>query len=195
MFLNSLFAKENPNVTILFLSVISFIGVTLVVDASVFGFGTDTVEFADDEEAVKYLKLEMLGIMFCFVYVIANSLSKFLETTYIMVLNRSQTFFFIEFYSVLLSSTLLMADPFIPDIQNEWIVYLCIPLLTLIQKFSLSKSYEHGIDFTVFIIIQSSIVFLTFLIDVYIFDKEVTFLNVAGGTIVLLASIIAVFVA
>lgn len=181
--------------TILLLSVVSFVGVTLVVDASVFGFGGDTVEFADDEEAIRYLKMEMLGIMFCFVYVIANSLSKFLETVYAMILNRSQTFFFIEFFSVLLSSTLVMRDPLIPNFDNEWIVYIFVPILTVIQKYSISKSYENGIDFTVFIIIQSSIVFLTFLIDVYVFDKDLTALNVTGGVIVLLASMLAVFFA
>ena len=73
---------ETVNVSLLVFSVVSFIGITLVVDETVFGLGEDAVEIPNDEMGVQYLTNEALGIMFCFVYVVANSLSKGLETYY-----------------------------------------------------------------------------------------------------------------
>lgn len=80
-----------------------------------------------------------------------------------------------------------MGRPFYP-MEDEIITYLMIPVLTIGQKYFTSKSYEYNIDFGVFIIIQASIVFLTFLIDVVLFDKVFTAWNAIGGVIVILAA-------
>ena len=58
---------EAINVNLLVFSVVSFIGVTLVVDETVFGLGSQEVEIPNDEIGIQYLTDEAIGIMFCFV--------------------------------------------------------------------------------------------------------------------------------
>lgn len=71
------------NVNLLIFSVISFIGITLVVDETIFGLGDyEEVEIPNDEAGIQYMTDQALGIMFCFVYVVANSVSKGFETYY-----------------------------------------------------------------------------------------------------------------
>lgn len=77
--------------------------------------------------------------------------------------------------------------------DHEMTTYLLIPLFTIGQKYFTSKSYEYQIDFGAFIIIQASIVFLTFLVDVALFDKAINAWNAIGGVIVILATCTAVF--
>lgn len=79
---NSLFMGESVNVSLLVFSVVSFIGITLVVDETVFGLGLDDSEIPNNELGMKYMTEEAIGIMFCFVYVVANSISKGFETYY-----------------------------------------------------------------------------------------------------------------
>ena len=87
---------------------------------------------------------------------------------------------------------MLPREPFQPKWEEAW-TYFWLVSLTLVQKYFLSKSYEYSIDFAVFVIIQSSIVFFTFLIDVQLFDKVPTVWNIVGGVIVVLSSAAAVF--
>ncbi len=88
---------------------------------------------------------------------------------------------------------MLIKHPFIPDFDNEMITYTLLPALTIIQKYANAKSSEYGIDFELFIIIQSTIVVFTFLVDVYIFDKPMTLVNAIGGLIVVLSAGAALF--
>lgn len=87
---------------------------------------------------------------------------------------------------------MLPREPFYPRWDEAW-TYVLLIGCTLVQKYFLSKSYEYCIDFAVFVIIQSSIVFFTFLIDVQLFDKVPTVWNIVGGIIVVLSSAAAVF--
>lgn len=98
--------------------------------------------------------------------------------------------FFLEMFNVLNSSVLLMWDPFLFRFE-EIDTYLWMIILTLINKYSVSKSYEFGIDFTILILIQTMIVFLTFLIDVQLFGKIPSVYNLIGGVIVIVTSIMA----
>ena len=75
--------------------------------------------------------------------------------------------------------------------KEEWLTYILVPLFTIGQKYTISKSYEYQIDFAVFVLIQASIVFITFLIDVFLFDKGCTPWNILGGIIVILSSCMA----
>lgn len=78
---NSLFAKETINLNLLLFSVVSFIGITLVVDSTVFGLGVaDDNSIPNTEAGIDYMTTEAFGVMFCFVYVFANSVSKVMET-------------------------------------------------------------------------------------------------------------------
>ena len=61
-------------------SLLSFVGVTLVVDASVFGLADEPADTPNSQAAVEYFEHQMYGILFCFVYVIANSVSKGFES-------------------------------------------------------------------------------------------------------------------
>lgn len=80
---NSLFAKDDVNVNLLIFSLVSFVGVTLVVDSTIFGLGSaDEPEIPNNEAGIAYLRTEMLGIMFCFAYVFFIAFSKVLETYY-----------------------------------------------------------------------------------------------------------------
>ena len=93
---------------------------------------------------------------------------------------------------MLLSGLVLPREPFYPK-WEEASTYVLLISFTLVQKYFLSKSYEYNIDFAVFVIIQSSIVFFTFLIDVQLFDKVPTAWNIVGGVVVVLSSAAAVF--
>ncbi len=73
---------EAVNVSLLMFSVVSFIGITLVVDETVFGLGLNDSVIPNDEIGIQYMTEEAIGIMFCFVYVVANSVSKGFETYY-----------------------------------------------------------------------------------------------------------------
>lgn len=195
LIMNSLFQKENINITLIIFSVVSFIGITLVVDSSVFGLGEDTTqEYPDEDPAmlVSYFQKEMLGILFCFTYVIANSVSKVIECHYNSVMNRSQTFVFLEMYSILCSGFFLVSQPFRPSMLEKE-TYIILPLLTMMQKWCNSKASEYKIDFTLFVLIQSSIVFFTFLIDVYLFNRHTTIWNLLGGVIVVGSTVLAIF--
>lgn len=108
-------------------------------------------------------------------------------------MNRSQSFFYIELFTVINASFLLLSQPF-EFKENELATYLLIPLLTIVQKYTISKGYEYNIDFAVFILIQASMVFLTFLIDVFLFDKICTVWNIIGGIIVILATSLALVI-
>lgn len=78
--------------------------------------------------------------------------------------------------------------------EDEWSTYLLIPLFTVGQKYATAKGYEYKIDFAVFVLIQASIVFITFLVDVFLFDKVCTPWNIVGGIIVILSSCLAMVV-
>lgn len=83
LILFSLFEQERVNIKLLIISVISFIGITLVVDSTVFGLGEVPDEvFMDTEEEIQHFQNQILSLLACFVYVIVNSLCKFLETVY-----------------------------------------------------------------------------------------------------------------
>lgn len=77
---NSLFAKETINLSLMLFSVVSFIGVTLVVDSTVFGIGVADENIPNTQAGMDYMTAEAFGVMFCFVYVFANSASKVMET-------------------------------------------------------------------------------------------------------------------
>ena len=61
-------------------TIISFIGITLVVDSTVFGLGSE--EVLPEHLSIQYYEDQARGIMFCFLYVVANSFSKYVETIY-----------------------------------------------------------------------------------------------------------------
>ena len=83
LILNSLFAKERVDIYLLLFSLVSFVGVTLVVDSTIFGLGVEeTAQSTDPAVLVEYFQNTMVGILCCFLYVLANSLSKFFETVY-----------------------------------------------------------------------------------------------------------------
>ncbi len=83
LILNSLFAKESVDIYLLLFSLVSFVGVTLVVDSTVFGLGVEEeVQSSDPQVVIEYFHNTMVGMLCCFLYVLANSLSKFFETVY-----------------------------------------------------------------------------------------------------------------
>lgn len=83
LILNSLFAKESVDIYLLLFSLVSFVGITLVVDSTVFGLGVqDELQPTDPQAVVEYFENTMVGMLCCFLYVLANSLSKFFETVY-----------------------------------------------------------------------------------------------------------------
>lgn len=88
LILHSLFHHEFINIRMIVFALVMFSGVTLVVDSTVFSVGTDTsgdpTQFMTDSEAENYYKEQALGLLFCFVYVIGNSLGKLMETIYSM---------------------------------------------------------------------------------------------------------------
>lgn len=192
LILTALFNKENIDLSLLILSIVSFIGISLVVDSSVFGIGAPPEISLSEAQTIEYWKNQMLGILFCFVYVIANAISKFFETIYMSGMNQSQFFFFLELFALLYASFMLMNDPFYFK-EHELTTYLLLPLATVAHKYTIIQAYLHKIDFAAFIIIQSSIVFFTFLIDVFIFGKPSTIWNYFGGLIVIVTSVIVTF--
>ncbi len=80
LLMDSLFAKDNVQVSLIIFSVISFVGITLVIDASIFGLEEEPEETPNTTAAILYFEQQMYGILSCFVYVIANAFSKGLET-------------------------------------------------------------------------------------------------------------------
>ena len=77
----SIWAGDTIDVKLLLLTVLSFIGMTMVVDSTIFGLGMNSIPDAERYQ-IDYYKSQAVGIIFCFIYVIANSLSKFFETIY-----------------------------------------------------------------------------------------------------------------
>ena len=56
-----------------------------------------------------------------------------------------------------------------------------------------SKASEYGLDFQLFIILQSTIVCMTFFVDVYLFDRPLSLFNVVGAVLTVACAAAAVF--
>jgi len=82
--LTALFNSDVIDLKLVFFTVLSFIGVTLVVDSTIFGVGINEAPIYSDNDpaAILYYQNQAIGMLYCFLYVVANAFSKFLETIY-----------------------------------------------------------------------------------------------------------------
>lgn len=84
----SMFNSDVIDVKLIIYAAASFLGVMLVVDPTIFGLG-DADPAKGGNLPAEYYKKQALGVLFCFVYVIANSISKVFETIYSRPESRS----------------------------------------------------------------------------------------------------------
>jgi len=188
--LTALFNSDVIDVRLIIFTVISLIGVTLVVDSSIFGLGKGSEIDGlrdDDPAAILYYQNQAIGMLYCFVYVVANAFNKFFETIYTIGLNMSMQFFMTDSAVLFLASIPLMSDPMYIK-EGEMTTYLLLPLFTAGQKYFTYRSYECGINFAQFIFIQGSIVVATFYIDVKIFGRDYSIWNIIGGILVVISA-------
>ena len=78
----------------------------------------------------------------------------------------------------------MMSTPIILS-WHELTTYIALPALTLLHKHCQWTCYDYGINFAIFILIQSLIVVGTFGLDVMLFDRDCSIWNIAGGFIVI----------
>ena len=88
---------------------------------------------------------------------------------------------------VILSSFSMMYEPLVLH-HGELLTYILLPIITIMQKYTIWRSYECGINFALFILIQGAIVVGTFWVDVEIFDRQYTVWNIIGGVLVVLSA-------
>ena len=77
--------------------------------------------------------------------------------------------------------------------DEYWTTYIGVPVTAILHRYTVIRAYQTGINFVAFIIIQALIVFLTMLIDVHIFGRDMNGYNILGGVICILTTAAAMF--
>lgn len=184
LILSTLFNSEVVNFKLILLTVVAFFGVCLVMDPSIFGLPT-----MSDPQAIRIIGLprEIFAIGLCVIYMIISSISRALMIYATVEMNNTQAFFFLSIFNIINSSVVFVWEPMVWR-SDEIIIYIAISVTSIlfIYAFLFFLTYEQ--DMLIFIMIQTSIVGITFLIDITLFGTQFNAYNLIGVLLVIAAS-------
>src|SRR3990167_2344989 len=184
LILNTLFNSDVINFKLILLTVVAFIGVCLVMDPSIFGFPS-----LSDPEAIRIVGLprEIVAIGLCVVYMIISSVARAFMVYATIEMNNTQAFFFLSIFNIINSSVVFVWEPMVWR-TDEIIIYIAISVTSIlfIYAFLFFLTYEQ--DMLIFIMIQTSIVGMTFMIDITLFGTQFNAYNLLGVILVIGAS-------
>lgn len=186
--LTSLFGSEYVDMRALFLTITAFMGVCLVMDPSIFGFPSTT-----DPNAIRIIGLrrEMIGVLFCVIYMIISSVTRSVIVYASKTLNDTQVYILLSFFNVAINSIPILYDPIVWRYE-EIDTYILITILGILNYHCFITYLNYETDMTVFILIQTTIVVFTFAIDIFYYDKGFNGYNIAGGAIVVVSAVLLI---
>lgn len=181
LILSSLFSAEYVDFRMLLLTITAFFGICLVMDPSIFGFPTTS-----DPNSIRIigLKRELVGILYCILYMILSSIARTVMYYATMPMTSTQAFFFIGLFNILNNSLIIFFEP-IQWRLDELHTYFLVSFLSIGFLYGFCIFLEYETNMNVFIMIQTSIVFFTFVIDVVFFGHTFNYYNVTGALMVM----------
>jgi drug/metabolite transporter (DMT)-like permease len=184
LILSTLFNSDEVDIRLIILTVVAFIGVCLVMDPSIFGLPT-----LSDPMAIRIIGLpkEIFAIGLCVIYMIISSVSRAVMYYATIEMNNTQAFFILSIFNIINSSVVFIWQPMVWR-TDEIFIYIAISVTSImfIYAFLFFLTYEQ--DMLIFIMIQTSIVGMTFLIDITLFGTQFNAYNLIGVLLVIAAS-------
>lgn len=177
--INLAFMKEAFRWRPLILAIISFFGISLVVNPSMWGLGSENqsgIEF-------HWTTPELLGILTVTCHLAANGFGRAFSSKIANDVGVAQSVFFLNLFLAFLYSFFLIFTP-IDWKWQEWPNYLGVSFGTWIYQLLFVDSMRREPDPTIIALIQSSVILFTMAIDVYLLDTKISVVNIIGALIV-----------
>ena len=181
LIISSLFSGDTINAPLLMLTILCFIGVCLVMDPSIFGLDSKA-----DPHSIRIigLKREILGILSCVVYMLLSAISRSVMVFATIEMNTAQAFVFLSIFNIINSAFVFIYDPIVWRV-SELHTYIKISIIGIVFIYAFCMFLTYESDLAIFILIQTTIVFFTFLIDVFYYGTKYNSYNILGGLIVI----------
>lgn len=175
-----IYQKNHFTTTPLILMIISFIGITLVVCPSVYGFKIDDsskgLEFKGTSE-------EYLGLLCAVGFILANGFARVFSSSISHEVNPIQSIFSINLFLIIFYSFIIHNDPIVWSL-DEVPTYIGLSITSYLFQVLNQESIRKEPNANILAIIQTSLIVFTVMIDVYIMNNSINTYNYIGILIV-----------